>query len=176
MDELHSMIESYPTRLAAALRARDEAAHTVEQLTAQIEAAAARPISLVDLNLDHELSLLEVAYERLRGEVELEYRRISPKPTEAAIAAMVRADARLVEAKRACLEKRYERNVFNRRASYTARHSETATSPEVERLRADLETARAAHEEASRHLEMVKAQLLSYQILTQFQLSVAEVG
>lgn len=166
MDELHSMIESYPTRLAAALRARDEAAQAVEALDAQVRSAEWRlsAENTGDIQLEHELQVLELDYEQMRGEVELSYRRESDKRTEASIAAMVRADQRLIDAKRAILDKRYQLNLHARRVGMM-RH--TVMSPELERMRADLETAHRAYRATERYVETVKAELLSCQLFMQ---------
>lgn len=167
MNEFSSLIESYPTRLAAALRARDEAAQTIEALDAQVRSVEWRlsAENTGDIQLEHELALLELDYEQMRGEVELSYRRESDKRTEASIAALVRADQRLIDAKRAILDKRYQRDLHSRRVGMM-RHS--ATSPELERLRSELNAADGMYRAAERHLEEMKVSMLSYQILAMF--------
>lgn len=169
MSELHTLIEQYPDRLADALAARDEAAFVVEQLTARIRAEEWRLSAehTDDIRLDHDLALLELDYDRLRGQIELAYRREAraDKPSEAAIAAMVRADDQIVAAKRAILDKKHECAMHARRVGMM-RHS--ATSPELERLRSELDAANTAYRVADRHVQEVNARLLAYQMVALF--------
>ncbi len=131
-------------------------------------------------SIDHELALLEVRYEQIKGEIELEYRRNPPpgdKVTEATVAAVVKSHPRLVEAKTQCLEKKFERENANlsRRVEYVARVAERrverdmppATSPKLEKLRERLQTAEITLAGAEMRREEVKARLESYQMLAQ---------
>ncbi|HEX9132278.1 MAG TPA: hypothetical protein VF844_08290, partial [Ktedonobacteraceae bacterium] len=126
IEELCIAIETYPQSLAAAMEEVAKAEQAIEKLEEQIEEEEANlspepeeASSLEDedkqsdanirelvLKLDDELSLLELRYEQIKGEIELEYRRNPPpggKVIEAMVTAFVKSNARLVEAKKRCL-------------------------------------------------------------------------
>ena len=128
LEELRAAIETYPQRLYAALEAVDRAEKAIDRINEQIEeeeaslspAPETAPESeqsdadreAARLKLDHEQALLDLDYDRLKGEIEMNYRRKPPvgdKVTEATVAAVVKSDARLVEAKRKCIDKEHER-------------------------------------------------------------------
>jgi hypothetical protein len=130
------------------------------------------------LKLDHELAMLELHAEKIKGEIELEYRRKPPqgeKVTEATVTAFVKSNPRFVEAKERCLEKKLERETCHiaRRMEYATQRAslrlpgEPLSSPKLIKLREKLFTAQMTLEIAEMRLEEVKASILPYQLLTQ---------
>src|SRR6266487_2889267 len=191
IEELRIAIESYPQRLSKAMEEVAKAERTIEKLEEQIAEEEARlspqeglnedaqtDIQETLLKLDHELALCDLECERIRGEIELEYRRNPPdgdKVTEATVAAYIRSNPQLLKAKERSLEKKLERDTANRsrRAEHTVRRTglrevvTVTSSPKLERLREKCETARATLFVAEMNLEEVKASLLPYQLLVQ---------
>jgi hypothetical protein len=189
VEELRTAIEAYPRRLEEAMDAVDKAEKAIEKLNEQIEeeeanlshedspsADSAQSDEADRLKLDHELALLELEYDRLKGVVEMEYRRTPPegdKVTEATVAAVVKSDPQLVEAKRRCIDKEHERKAANiaRRVGYTTRRAEGSktpvTSPKLDKLRERLFEAELRLSEAEMKFEEVKASLPTYQMLVQ---------
>ena len=132
IEVLRVAIESYPLRLYEALEAVDKAEKVIDRLNEQIEEEAELSSETADesdaeaktesgqsvieqqeilIKLNYELALLELAYEQIKGEIELEYRRNPPdgdKVTEATVTAFVKSNFRLVEAKERCLAKKFE--------------------------------------------------------------------
>ncbi len=105
IEELRTAIESYPQRLYAALEAVDKVEKAIDRINEQIEeeeaslspAPETAPESeqsdadreAARLKLDHEQALLDLDYDRLKGEIEMNYRRNPPagdKVTEATVA------------------------------------------------------------------------------------------
>jgi chromosome segregation ATPase len=205
IEELRTAIETYPQRLCTALEEIAKAQKAIEELEEQIEDEDAQlsPATVEDvsvdvdnkqedthiheivLNLEYELSMLELLCEQIKGEVELEYRR-NPIPgdkvTEATVTAYVKSNPRLVEAKERCLKKKYERDKANmqadmsRRALYAAERMEQkkyeqtvehVTSPKLESLQEKLDEANVTLSVAEIKLEEVKASILPYQLLVQ---------
>jgi hypothetical protein len=192
IEELRQAIEQYPRCLYEALEAVDKAEKAVEKFNDQIdeelanlspeaEPEADSSQSAIEreqalLQLDHELALLELAYEQMKGEVELAYRRDPPakdKVTEATVAAYVKSYPKLVEAKTRCLDKEHERKALNisRRVDFAARRTETpreqVTSPKLERLQEKRDIAEISLLGAQMRVEEVKASILPYQLLVQ---------
>jgi hypothetical protein len=195
LEDLRLVIESYPHRLYEALEAIDKAERDIERLNEQIEEEEANlspveegniseqnneDIQEVLVRLDHELAMLDVRCEQIRGEVELGYRRNPPmgdKVTEATVNAYVKSSVRFVEAKEQYLKKKLERETANitRRVGYTAslaerrttRHSLPPTSSKLEKLQERLRTAEISLAELETQLEEVKASILPYQLLVQ---------
>jgi len=192
LEELRAAIETYPQRLYAALEAVDKAEKAIDRINEQIEEeeASLSPAPEIApgseqsdadreaarLKLDHEQALLDLDYDRLKGEIEMNYRRKPPvgdKVTEATVAAVVKSDARLVEAKRKCIDKEHERreaNIARRvdsRIMRAEKIKEPVTSPKLERLRARLVEAEINRDGAEMRLEEVKASLETYQLLVQ---------
>lgn len=199
IEELRSAIESYPHSLYKALEAVNKAEKTIERLTEDIEieeahlffiegtgdnsAQSGENVEKTLVRLDHELALLEVSCEQIKGHLELEYRRKPPegyKVTEATVAAFVKSHPQFVEAQERYLNKKFERDTANvsRRADYTAaatataehhsaRKSQSVTSPELMELHGQLIDAEMTVADAEMSLEEVKASLLSYQMLVQ---------
>ncbi len=196
IEELRQAIEQYPRRLYAALEAVEQAEQAIDKLRDQIdeEEASLSPEAEPEadssqgavereealLNVEHELALFELAYEQMKGEIELAYRRNPPasdKVTEATVAAFVKSHPKLVEAKTRCLDKEHERKALNisRRVDYTARRIEArheqVTSPKLDRLREKLLFAEMERDNAERKVEEVKASILPYQLLVQLYTS-----
>jgi len=189
LEELRGAIETYPHRLYAALEAVDKAEKAIERINEQIEEEEASlsptpetaPESEAEreaarLRLDHEQALLDLEYDRLKGEVEMAYRRNPPdgdKVTEATVAAVIKSDARLVAAKKKCVDKAHERREVDiaRRVDYRTTRVEKSkdpvTSPKLERLRTRLVEAEISRAGAEMRLEEVKASLEPYQMLVQ---------
>ncbi|MGH2497588.1 MAG: hypothetical protein ACRDIV_23040 [Ktedonobacteraceae bacterium] len=189
--ELQIAIETYPRRLSEAMEAVDKAEKAIEKLNEQIEEEEANlspdDSSSVEsgqggnqeeerLRIEHELALLELDYEQLKGEIEMEYRRNPPggdKVTEATVTAVVKSNKQLVAAKRKCIDKLHERNAANiaRRVGYTARRTEESkvpvTSPKLEKLRERLFNAELTLSGSETKVEEVKAGLPTYQMLVQ---------
>lgn len=205
IEELRIAIETYPQRLALAMEEVAKAEQAIEQLEEQIEEAEAHltpepeenystedqdkpsddDIQERELRLEYELSLLELQCEQIKGEIELEYRHNPPpgdKVTEATVSAFVKSNARLVEAKERCLEKKYERDKaslqanMSRRAEYAAERIERrknaqpvvpATSLKLGYLQEELDLAHTTLSDAERKLEEVKTSIVAYQLLVQ---------
>jgi chromosome segregation ATPase len=195
LEDLRLVIESYPHRLYEALEAIDKAERDIEHINEQIEEEEAKLSSVEEDNineqnnediqevlvrLDHELALLDVRCEQIRGEVELEYRRNPPigdKVTEATVNAYVKSSVRFVEAKEQYLKKKLERETANitRRVGYTTglaerratQHSQRPTSSKLEKLQERLCTAEISLATLEMRLEEVKASILPYQLLVQ---------
>jgi len=192
LEELHAAIETYPQRLYTALEAVDKAEKAIDRINEQIEEEeASLPLApetapeseqsdadreAARLKLDHEQALLDLDYDRLKGEVEMNYRRNPPagdRVAEATVAAIVKSDTRLVEAKKKCIDKEHERREANiaRRVDYRTMRAEKikdpVTSPKLERLRTRLAEAELSHAVAEMRLEEVKASLETYQMLVQ---------
>jgi chromosome segregation ATPase len=191
IEALREALETYPQLLYRALEAIEKAEREIEELRERIEAEEALLVAentdatesesgaeareIERLRLDHELALLELEYERLRGTVELGYRRNPPKGekiTEATVAAYIKSHEQVVEAKKRCLEKKYERDTLPSawRMQAAARRAENqpdVTSPKLERLRIQLVAAEGRLADARRSLEQVKVSLTTYQMLVQ---------
>ena len=195
IEALREAIETYPQRLSTAMEAVDKAEKAVEKLNEQIEEEEASLLpegttstdsgqSDADreaerLKLDHELALLELEYDRLKGAVEMEYRRNPPegdKVTEATVTAVVKSDVRLAEAKKKCIDKEHERKAANitrridSRDGLRTRRVEnrvSVTSPKLEKLRERLVEAEIRQASAEMKLEEVKSSLPTYQMLVQ---------
>src|SRR5258708_3418188 len=195
IEALREAIETYPQRLSTAMEAVDKAEKAVEKLNEQIEEEEASLLpegttstdsgqSDADreaerLKLDHELALLELEYDRLKGAVEMEYRRNPPegdKVTEATVTAVVKSDGQLPEAKKKRIDKRNERKAANitRRIDFRdglrtrrVENRVSVTSPKLEKLRERLFEAEIRQASAEMKLEEVKASLPTYQMLVQ---------
>src|SRR5260221_11713458 len=132
IEALREAIETYPQRLSTAMEAVDNAERAVEKLNEQIEEEEAGLLpegttstdsgqSDADreaerLKLDHELALLELEYDRLKGAVEMEYRRNPPegdKVTEATVTAVVKREGRRAEGNKKCIDQKDERKAAN---------------------------------------------------------------
>jgi len=180
--------ETYPQRLYAALEAVDQAEKAIDRIHERIEEeeASLSPApgseqsdagrEAARLKLEHKQALLDLEYDRLKGEIEMHYRRkplVGDKVIEATVAAVVKSDARLVEAKRKCIDKEHERreaNIARRvdsRIMRAEKIKEPVTSPRLERLRARLVEAEINRDGAQLRLEEVKASLQTYQLLVQ---------
>lgn len=197
LPELALAIEAYPKKLSDALSAVQKIEEKIEKLQDQIEeeeialspveetSTDDTPLFVLDeqlLKIDHDIMMLDLRYEQLRGVVELEFRRNPPpgdKVTEATVSAVVRSDERLFNAKKQYIDKKHEKDqlLFNRNTERKStrianRMADTEpTSPKLERLKEKLASAELDLSIAEHQVEEVKASISSYQLLVQLYTS-----
>lgn len=185
--------------MSDALSAVQKAEEKVEKIQEQIDEEEAAlspaiedtsneddPLMAIDeqiMKIEHEMMMLDLKYEQLRGIVELEFRRNPPsgeKVTEATVSATVRSDERLFAAKQKCINKKFEkeqllltRNTERKSVRIANRMANTAepTSPKLERLREKLAGAELDLRLTEQRVEEVKASIGSYQLLVQLYTS-----
>jgi len=168
---LQSALEEYPDRLQRALTRQYKANIALKRIREQIEEAEAHPDSDDESGGDTEAQKLQISYEQKKAQLEVKVRQ-NPQDynigrlTDQAVRAVVQADEELRAIKEQLQQQERKRIEELRSFRMTRLHRGRAPKTSDSKLMAELHEAEEEEENANIEVQVLRATLDTYRMLT----------